>query len=161
MNNIFYRYLIQNEIKKDHIILIYFENIENEELLNYKKLYEYVKEKIVDNEMYYLFIDEVQKVDNFIAVLNSLRKFENLDIYVTGSNSKFLSSDIATEFRGRGDQIKLCPLTFVEYFESSNLDFNDAFNEYLNYGGMPFLINEPSDINKINYLNNLYNEIYL
>ncbi|MDD7907133.1 ATP-binding protein [Metamycoplasma hyosynoviae] len=160
-NNIFYRYLIQNEIKKDHIILIYFENIENEELLNYKKLYEYVKEKIVDNEMYYLFIDEVQKVDNFIAVLNSLRKFENLDIYVTGSNSKFLSSDIATEFRGRGDQIKLCPLTFVEYFESSNLDFNDAFNEYLNYGGMPFLINEPSDINKINYLNNLYNEIYL
>ncbi|MDD7897925.1 ATP-binding protein [Metamycoplasma hyosynoviae] len=161
LNNIFYRYLIQNEIKKDHIILIYFENIENEELLNYKKLYEYVKEKIVDNEMYYLFIDEVQKVDNFIAVLNSLRKFENLDIYVTGSNSKFLSSDIATEFRGRGDQIKLCPLTFVEYFESSNLDFNDAFNEYLNYGGMPFLINEPSDINKINYLNNLYNEIYL
>ncbi|MDD1358736.1 ATP-binding protein [Metamycoplasma hyosynoviae] len=90
LNNIFYRYLIQNEIKKDHIILIYFENIENEELLNYKKLYEYVKEKIVDNEMYYLFIDEVQKVDNFIAVLNSLRKFENLDIYVTGSNSNFV-----------------------------------------------------------------------
>ncbi|MDC8900623.1 ATP-binding protein [Metamycoplasma hyosynoviae] len=72
-----------------------------------------------------------------------------------------MSSDIATEFRGRGDQIKLYPLTFAEYFESSNLDFNDAFNEYLNYGGMPFLINEPSDINKINYLNNLYNEIYL
>lgn len=103
-------------------------------------------------------LDEVQFVKNFEDVLNSFLHIKNADVYVTGSNAKFLSSDIIIEFRGRGDQIYLSPLSFKEYFDFCNLDFEDAWNEYSMYGGMPYLLMCKSDEQKINYLNSLFNE---
>lgn len=106
-------------------------------------------------------MDEIQEVKDFVYLLNGLLKKENLDIYITGSNSKFLSNDIITEFRGRGDQIHVNPLSFSEYFQTTQLDFEQAFFEYITYGGMPFLINRKTEEMKIDYLKNLYTEIYI
>lgn len=161
LNQIFYRYLIKTGINKDHIIMISLDDLENEYLLDPYKLNEYVKSKIIDNGKYYLFIDEIQEVMNFVKVLNGWLKIPNLDIYVTGSNSKFLSSDIITEFRGRGDQIHVFPLSFYEFFKAAKLDFNEAFKLFTVYGGMPFVALQKNELDKMEYLFNLYNEIYL
>lgn len=161
LNQIFYRYLIKTGINKDHIIMISLDNLENEYLLDPYKLDEYVKSKIVDSDKYYVFIDEIQEVSNFVKVLNGWLKISNLDIYVTGSNSKFLSSDIITEFRGRGDQIHVFPLSFYEFYKGLKLDFNEAFKLFTVYGGMPFVAHLKSELDKMEYLSNLYNEIYL
>ena len=140
LNQIFYRYLIKIGINKDNIIMISLDDLENEYLLDPYKLNEYVKSKIIDNGKYYVFIDEIQEVSNFVKVLNGWLKIPNLDIYVTDSNSKFLSSDIITEFRGRGDQIHVFPLSFYEFFKATKLDFNEAFKLFAVYGGMPFVV---------------------
>lgn len=161
LNQIFYRYLIEIGINKDHIIMISLDDLENEYLLDPYKLDEYVKSKIVDSDKYYVFIDEIQEVSNFVKVLNGWLKISNLDIYVTGSNSKFLSSDIITEFRGRGDQIHVFPLSFYEFYKGLKLDFNEAFKLFTVYGGMPFVAHLKSELDKMEYLSNLYNEIYL
>lgn len=161
LNQIFYRYLIKTGINKDHIIMISLDNLENEYLLDPYKLDEYVKSKIIDSDKYYVFIDEIQEVSNFVKVLNGWLKISNLDIYVTGSNSKFLSSDIITEFRGRGDQIHVFPLSFYEFYKGLKLDFNEAFKLFTVYGGMPFVVQLKSELDKMEYLSNLYNEIYL
>ena len=161
LNQIFYRYLIKIGINKDHIIMISLDDLENEHLLDPYKLNEYVKSKIIDNGKYYVFIDEIQEVSNFVKVLNGWLKIPNLDIYVTGSNSKFLSSDIITEFRGRGDQIHVFPLSFYEFFKATKLDFNEAFKLFTVYGGMPFVVLQKNELDKMQYLFNLYNEIYL
>lgn len=161
LNQIFYRYLIKIGINKDHIIMISLDDLENQYLLDPYKLNEYVKNKIIDNGKYYVFIDEIQEVSNFVKVLNGWLKIPNLDIYVTGSNSKFLSSDIITEFRGRGDQIHVFPLSFYEFFKATKLDFNEAFKLFTVYGGMPFVVLQKNDLDKMQYLFNLYNEIYL
>ena len=161
LNQIFYRYLIKTGINKDHIIMISLDDLENEYLLDPYKLNEYVKSKIVDSDKYYVFIDEIQEVSNFVKVLNGWLKISNLDIYVTGSNSKFLSSDIITEFRGRGDQIHVFPLSFYEFFKATKLDFNEAFKLFTVYGGMPFVAHLKNELDKMEYLFNLYNEIYL
>lgn len=161
LNQIFYRYLIKIGINKDHIIMISLDDLENEYLLDPYKLNEYVKNKIIDNDKYYVFIDEIQEVSNFVKVLNGWLKIPNLDIYVTGSNSKFLSSDIITEFRGRGDQIHVFPLSFYEFFKATKLDFNEAFKLFAVYGGMPFVVLQKNELDKMQYLFNLYNEIYL
>lgn len=161
LNQIFYRYLIKTGINKDHIIMISLDDLENEHLLDPYELNEYVKSKIIDNGKYYVFIDEIQEVSNFVKVLNGWLKIPNLDIYVTGSNSKFLSSDIITEFRGRGDQIHVFPLSFYEFFKVTKLDFNEAFKLFTVYGGMPFVALQKNELDKIQYLFNLYNEIYL
>lgn len=161
LNQIFYRYLIKTGINKDHIIMISLDNLENEYLLDPYKLDEYVKSKIIDSDKYYVFIDEIQEVSNFVKVLNGWLKISNLDIYVTGSNSKFLSSDIITEFRGRSDQIHVFPLSFYEFYKGLKLDFNEAFKLFTVYGGMPFVVQLKSELDKMEYLFNLYNEIYL
>ena len=179
---IFYSYLLNLNIKQDHIIQFSFDNDEdidkldsyfpNEETrikepnknfyyINSKKFRAYIKDLIKDDDNYYILLDEVQNLDNFSGTLNGFLRHQNMDVYVTGSNAKFLSSDIITEFRGRGDRIHLSPLSFNEFYNASKLDFNEAWKEYSMYGGMPFLINCKSDEQKISYLTNLFNETYI
>ena len=159
--NIFYDYLISKGIDNKHIIKIALDDILNEEYKDPRKLLLYIKESIKDSNNYYVFIDEVQMMDNFIGALNSLLRIENVDVYVTGSNSKFLSSDIATEFRGRGDVIHIYPLSFKEFFSVYDGDINKAWKEYSTYGGLPLIKNIESEQKKISYLNNLYNTVYI
>ncbi len=161
LNNLFYNYLLSTGIKENQIIKISLDDLDNLELLDSRKLNTYIKNKLTSNEQYYLFLDEIQEVENFIPLLNGLMKIDNLDIYVTGSNSKFLSKDIITEFRGRGDQIYVSPLSFSEYFYASNLEFNEALNQYLTYGGMPLILSRKTDKMKMDYLTSLYKEIYI
>lgn len=161
LNKIYYDYLIKEGVFANHIIKISLDDLENKSLLDANRLNEYIKSQIVDSNQYYLFLDEIQEVKDFVPLLNGLLKIENLDIYITGSNSKFLSKDIITEFRGRGDQIHVNPLSFKEYYNAVNLDFDEAINEYLTYGGLPFILSRPSDKMKADYLINLYKEIYL
>lgn len=161
LNKIYYDYLIKEGVFANHIIKISLDDLENKPLLDANRLNEYIKSQIVDSNQYYLFLDEIQEVKDFVPLLNGLLKIENLDIYITGSNSKFLSKDIITEFRGRGDQIHVNPLSFKEYYNAVNLDFDEAINEYLTYGGLPFILSRPSDKMKADYLINLYKEIYL
>lgn len=159
--NIFYDYLISQGVDNKHIIRIALDDISNEEYHNPKKLLTYIKETITDNGTYYILIDEVQMMDNFVAALNSLLHIENVDIYVTGSNSKFLSSDIATEFRGRGDVIQIYPLSFKEFFSVYKGNIANAWKEYSTYGGLPLIINFDSEKRKIDYLANLYKTVYI
>ena len=121
----------------------------------------YIKENIKDSQIYYVLLDEVQMVDNFVGALNSLLHIDNVDVYVTGSNSKFLSSDIATEFRGRGDEIRIYPLSFSEFLSEYNGDKNDAWRDYITYGGLPLILSLESSQQKSNYLHNLYQTVYL
>lgn len=159
--NIFYDYLISKGIDNEHIIKIALDDILNEEYKDPRRLLLYIKESIKDSNKYYVFIDEVQMMDNFSGALNSLLRIENVDVYVTGSNSKFLSSDIATEFRGRGDVIHIYPLSFKEFFSVYDGDINKAWKEYSTFGGLPLIKNIESEQKKINYLNNLYNTVYI
>lgn len=161
LNKLFYEYLINSGVCDNHIIRIALDDLENKPLLDAFELNKYIKSKLIDNDIYYLFLDEIQEVKDFVPLLNGLLKIKNLDIYITGSNSKFLSNDIITEFRGRGDQIHINPLSFKEYFEGTNMDFDSALNEYLTYGGMPFILSRPTDKMKSDYLTNLYKEIYI
>ena len=124
-------------------------------------LCEYVHSKVVDEKNYFILLDEVQYVNDFESVLISFLHIKNADVYVTGSNAKFLSSDIITEFRGRGDQIHLSPLSFKEYFDYCKLSFEEAWNEYSMYGGMPFLLMCKTNEQKIKYLDNLFKETYI
>ncbi len=116
LNEIFTKYLLEKGIKNNHIISVALDSFEDDELLNPKTLSKFIKDKIIDNEIYYVILDEIQLVDKFEFLLNGLLRIQNLDIYVTGSNSKFLSSDIITEFRGLGDEIRVYPLSFLEYY---------------------------------------------
>ena len=145
LDPIFKRYLTENGVDEEHIIKLELDSIENKEYRNPNKLYEYVMQKITDDRMYYILLDEIQKVEDFESVLNSFLRKKNLDVYVTGSNSKFLSSDIVTEFRGRGDEIKVFPLSFSEFFEAYEGDKRDAFNEYITYGGMPYILSRKTE----------------
>ena len=170
---LFNDYLIKNNIKEDNIIKIELDKRKYLKFRNPIYLCDYV-EKIIENndEKYYLFIDEVQLTNTvkdeesgidvtIYDMLNELKGYKNLDCYVTGSNSKMLSSDIATEFRGRSSQIKVYPLSFSELYEYKKIDKRDLLDEYMQYGGMPGLINIDNDEDKKAYLNNLYNEIYI
>ncbi len=170
---LFNDYLIKNNIKEDNIIKIELDKRKYLKFRNPIYLCDYV-EKIIENndEKYYLFIDEVQLTNTvkdeesgidvtIYDMLNELKGYKNLDCYVTGSNSKMLSSDIATEFRGRSSQIKVYPLSFSELYEYKKIDKRDLLDEYMQYGGMPGLINIDNDEDKKTYLNNLYNEIYI
>lgn len=158
---IFYNYLLENGVDKSHIIALQLDDRSNIKFQNPDYLYEYVRNQIIDNGKYYILLDEVQFVRDFESVLNSFLHIKNVDVYVTGSNAKFLSSDIITEFRGRGDQIYLSPLSFKEYFDYCKMDFDDAWNEYSRFGGMPYLLTCKSDEQKINYLENLFTETYI
>ena len=159
--DIFYNYLVQNGVDKEHIISLQLDDRMNIRYRNPDLLCEYVHNKIVDEKNYFILLDEVQYVNEFEDVLNSFLHINNADVYVTGSNAKFLSSDIITEFRGRGDQIYLPPLSFKEFFDYSKLDFDEAWNEYSMYGGMPYLLMCKTDQQKIQYLDSLFKETYI
>ena len=161
LDPIFKNYLLESGVEENHIIKIDLDEIENENYLNPHELNNYIKNNIVDNKMHYILIDEIQKVENFEAVLNGLLHHRNLDVYVTGSNSKFLSSDIITEFRGRGDEIRIFPFSFSEFSSAFNKESKESiWNEYVTYGGMPLILNQKTDEQKSNYLTNLFELTY-
>lgn len=159
--NLFYRYLLENNVPEDHIIRIALDDDEHEELLERKMLSAYIKEKIKDDHMYYAFLDEIQFVEGFEKVLNGLSRLDNLDIYVTGSNSKFLSSDILTEFRGRGDEVRIYPLSFSEFVSAYEGSTDDAWYQYVTYGGLPLILTRNTPEQKSKYLIDLMRKVYL
>lgn len=161
LDPIFKNYLLDNGVSENHIIKLELDSIENEEYTDPKKLYEYVMKKAVENDTYYVILDEIQKVPNFESVLNSFLRKPNLDVYVTGSNSKFLSSDIITEFRGRGDEIKVYPLSFSEFMSTYNGNEINGLNEYIIYGGLPLITTFKSAEEKIDYLNFQKDNVYI
>lgn len=154
-------YLLENGVDAGHIIEIALDGIENEELRDPKKCYQYIKEVMKDSDRYYLLLDEVQFMPRFEEVLNSLLRVANIDIYVTGSNSRFLSSDIVTEFRGRGDEIRMYPLSFAEFYSVYEGDFDDAWNDYMTYGGLPQIVSFQTERQKSEYLRNMFVNVYL
>src|SRR5574344_321621 len=158
---LFYNYLKEEGINDNHIIQIDLEDRRNKELRNPDSLLEHIDSKMKDNEMYYILIDEVQHVDEFEDVLNSYLKVKNADIYVTGSNSKFLSKDVITEFRGRGEEIKVSPLCFREFMSVFTGSREQALEEYLTYGGLPKVQSFKNDEDKISYLKSLFEKVYL
>ena len=158
---IFKRYLLENDVDTDHIIEIALDGIENEELRDPKVCFKYIKDAMKDDDKYYLLLDEVQFMPRFEEVLNSLLRMSNIDVYVTGSNSKFLSSDIVTEFRGRGDEIRIYPLSFAEFFSAYDGDYDDAWDDYMTYGGLPQIVSFQSERQKADYLKNIFANVYL
>ena len=158
---IFKRYLLENDVDTDHIIEIALDGIENEELRDPKVCFKYIKDTMKDDGKYYLLLDEVQFMPRFEEVLNSLLRMSNIDVYVTGSNSKFLSSDIVTEFRGRGDEIRIYPLSFAEFFSAYDGDYDDAWDDYMIYGGLPQIVSFQSERQKADYLKNIFANVYL
>jgi uncharacterized protein len=161
LNTLFYNHLLENGIKNDHIIKVALDDSDNDELLISKNLSKYVKEKIIDKDVYYVILDEVQLVENFERVLNGLLRIPNIDIYVTGSNSKFLSSDIITEFRGRGEDIKVYPLSYYEFMSVYKRDKLDGWVEYITYGGLPLVVSMNSDERKTAYLKDQQKNVYI
>ncbi len=161
LNTLFYNHLLENGIKNDHIIKVALDDSDNDELLISKNLSKYVREKIIDKDVYYVILDEVQLVENFERVLNGLLRIPNIDIYVTGSNSKFLSSDIITEFRGRGEDIKVYPLSYYEFMSVYKGDKLDGWVEYITYGGLPLVVSMNSDERKTAYLKDQQKNVYI
>lgn len=157
---LFPEYLRQSGVSEDHIIKIDLEDIRNIELLSPGALLRHIDSRMIDDGMYYVLLDEVQHVEKFEEVLNSYLKVENADVYVTGSNSKFLSSDIVTEFRGRGDEIHLYPLSFAEYYSAVGGEKGEAWRNYFTFGGLPHIAALGSDQKKTHYLSNLYQSVY-
>ena len=159
---LFKRHLIETGVKPNHIIEILLEDRSNKELRNPDACLAFIKKQIKDQKPYYLLIDEVQLMDEFEDVLNSCLHIENLDTYVTGSNSKFLSKDIITEFRGRGDEMYLRPLSFKEYRTiQPDKPFDDVWTEYMTFGGLPYCALLPSREEKADYLKRLFDEVFL
>ena len=158
---LFKKYLLESGVDNDHIIEIALDGIESEELRDPKKCYQYIKERVEDDRKYYLLLDEVQFMPRFEEVLNSLLRISNIDVYVTGSNSKFLSSDIVTEFRGRGDEIRIYPLSFAEFYAAFDGDYDDAWEEYMTYGGLPQVAQFSVERQKAEYLKNIFSNVYI
>lgn len=158
---LFYKWLIGQNIPKDHIIDISFDDLDNETLRKPKAFLELVKNRMTDEGNYYLLLDEVQQMENFVSVLLSLMHRQNCDIYVTGSNSKFLSTDIVTEFRGRSQEIHLQPLSFSEFIEGYEGSRDAAWREYYEYGGLPQILSLKTKQQKIEYLSNLVESVYI
>ena len=158
---IFKVYLLNEGVDKEHIIEMEFDKKENAKYRDPDVLLKFVKEQITDKEDYYLLLDEVQMLGDFEEVLNSLLHIKNLDIYVTGSNSKFLSSDILTEFRGRGDEVHVYPLTFQEAMQNYKGDIYHGWAEYVTYGGLPLIWGMRTDQQKIKYLTDLFEKTYI
>lgn len=161
LDPLFKNYLLDKGINEEHIIKLDLDERKNKKYLDPDVLDNYIREKIVDDKMYYVLLDEVQKVSDFESVLNGFLHINNLDVYVTGSNSKFLSSDIISEFRGRGDEIKVYPLSFKEFVDAYDGNKYDAWNEYIVYGGMPNILTKKNDEQKSKYLKDLFNNTYI
>lgn len=161
LKTLFKEHLLNEGVKKSHILIIDLEDRRNKAFRNPDYLLDWVDCQMKDNSQYYIIIDEVQRVDEFVDMLGSLVEKENADVYVTGSNSHFLSSDIATEFRGRGDEIHVWPLTFKEFMTAYEGDIVDGWQEYYTYGGLPKILSIKGDDKKSTYLRNLYRTVYL
>ena len=174
LNTIFYNYLIETGINKKNIIKFAFDSASDLESINidiialrkenkkipYQNFISFINKKTNDKEKYYLLLDEIQLLDGFEFVLNGFLSKGNFDIYVAGSNSKFLSKDIITEFRGRGDEIHILPLAFSEYLSNTNLNIDVAWDNYITYGSLPIVCNMQTDEQKISYLKNICKELY-
>jgi len=161
LKTLFKEYLLGEGIRKDHVLIIDLEDRRNKAFRNPDYLLDWVDAQMKDDEQYYIIIDEVQRVDEFVDMLGTLVGKENADVYVTGSNSHFLSSDIATEFRGRGDEIHVWPLTFKEFMTAYEGDIVDGWQEYYTYGGLPKILSIKGEDRKATYLRNLYRTVYL
>ena len=159
--NLYYRYLLNSGVEKERILTLPLDDDDYEELRDRKKLSAYIKERVSDEGIWYILLDEVQLCDGFEGVLNGLNRRENLDIYVTGSNSRFLSSEVLTEFRGRGDEVRVYPLSFAEYCSAYPGDKYDAWLDYYTYGGLPRILSLKTDELKSKYLSDLCRELYL
>ena len=159
--NLFYHYLLECGVDDNHIIRIALDDRINKKYRNPDVLCEYIHDAVKDDQMYYVLLDEVQMVAEFEDVLNSFLHIKNVDTYVTGSNAKFLSKDIITEFRGRGDQIHLYPLSFSEFMQGRNVDRNQGWYEYTMYGGLPKLLEMENEEDKANYLRDIVKETYI
>ena len=158
---LFRRHLVESGVAENHIIEVAFDMRKNASLRDPDVLCAYVEEKMSGEGMYYILLDEVQMLSEFESVLNEFARYENADVYVTGSNSKFLSSDIMTEFRGRGDEIHVYPLSFAEYCSAFPGSVDEAWQEYYTYGGLPLTVSMTTDEQKAEYLTRLFNEVYL
>ena len=158
---LFKKHLLESGVPEDHIVSIALEGYGNKYLQSPDKLYEYVTSKIADDMDYYILLDEIQLVPDFESVVNGFLHIDNADIYITGSNSKFLSSDIITEFRGRGDEIRVYPLNFSEFYSVYGGEFEKAWVMYCNYGGMPLCLSMETPEDKAKYLTSLFETTYL
>lgn len=158
---LYYQYLLDSGVEASRVIRIPLDDDDFEELRDSRKLSGYIKKCITDEDTWFIFLDEVQMCEGFESVLNGLNRRDNLDIYVTGSNSKFLSSDVLTEFRGRGDEVRVYPLSFSEYVSAYTGDKYDAWIDYYNYGGLPLILSRKTDELKSRYLIDLCRELYL
>ncbi len=181
LNVLFKKYLLNNGVDESQIITFAFDKMEDvmnldnylekdntliydskkNYTVNSKKFILYIKDITKENKQYYLLLDEIQLLDNFVMTLNGFLTHSNFDVYVTGSNSKMLSKDVITEFRGRADQIHIYPLSFKEYYETVDMSFDEAYLEYQYYGGMPYLLNINDENRKTQYLKDLFKETYL
>ena len=158
---LFYKHLKDSGVDDAHIVKVDLEDRRNKELRNPDALLSYIDSKLLDESMYYVMLDEVQLVNEFEDVLNSYLKRKNVDVYVTGSNSKFLSRDVITEFRGRGDEVKIAPLSFSEFMQVFQGSREEALAEYITFGGLPKLFDLPDDKAKMDYLQGLFKKTYL
>ena len=175
LNDIFYNHLLESGVDESHIIRFAFDSGDDFDLIgesiieiekknrkvNPEKFMAFIRSKITDNEMYYLLLDEVQMLDCFETVLNGYLRKKNMDVYVTGSNAKFLSKDIITEFAGRGDEIHMYPLSFAEFMTAFKGDKYEGLSEYMLYGGIPLVVLRDGQENKASALENLFSEIYV
>ena len=159
--NLFRDHLANEHIADDHIIEMAFDSYENKKYRDPDLFLPYLKERISDREMYYVLLDEVQMLDDFESVLNSLARMKNVDVYVTGSNARFLSKDIITEFRGRGDEVHMYPLTFAEYMSVYDGDVQSGWRDYVIYGGLPLIFSFTTPDQKSGFLKRLFDETYL
>ena len=159
--NLFRKHLIADGVPDNHIISLALDDYANKRFLNPDELYNYVRGRITDSSPYIILLDEIQLVPEFESVLNGFLRIPNADVFVTGSNSKFLSSDIITEFRGRGDQIKVYPFTFAEVCSVSDKGADDVWREYVRYGGMPLAVLAGTYEEKEEYLKNLFDQVYI
>lgn len=159
--SLFKEHLLSEGIDEAHIIEIAFDAFENKRLCDPDVLYPHLQERIMGDGMYYVLLDEVQLLGEFEAVLNSLIRMKNVDVYVTGSNARFLSKDVITEFRGRGDEIRMHPLNFAEFMSVYNGTKQDGWNEYMLYGGLPLVLNFTTAEQKIAFLKSLFEETYI
>ena len=158
---LFKNYLLDQGIPADHIITVELDLRRNRQYREPDAILDYIDSLITDDGQYYILLDEVQMLADFEEVLNSLLHIDNADLYVTGSNSKFLSKDVITEFRGRGDEIHIFPLTFKEFMEGYDGDIYHGWAEYVIYGGLPLTVTMKTEEQKVNYLTNLFKETYL
>ena len=159
--NLFKEYLVNEGVNENHIIEIAFDSFENRKYRDPEVLFPYLMEKIADKEMYYVLLDEVQMLDDFESVLNSLGRKKNVDVYVTGSNAKFLSKDIITEFRGRGDEVHMYPLTYSEFMSVYDGDKQEGWRDYVLFGGIPLVLGFETADQKSDYLKSLFEETYI